>query len=766
MSWLQVGQRVYVIEREARHAEKLHEYSHLSWDSIYNVMTLGRIGSITDISDDWQTVVVRFYLWSRSDEYGIYSESQLMAVDVAWHAQALRPLYKIHFEVGDHAVLEQEDDGQLEVHFVTIRSVISSNGDDQLFCLEAPGKQTLFWSQEDRASDALLPIYTDSTFGCLSQVFREYNDPPVDTSASRLLHGTLSATEGNQMIAAISNWNKSDGGPSHFAMTAQNHFDQLNSVAENGCTPLMCAVIDGNWTATVALLSLGAQRDAADANGNTILHMAAERGHVMILEGLLMFLGSEVNRPNSDGDTPMHLAARGQHAACLDRLLNTNHLHSNIQNASGDSPMHIVCALPESPTKIAMVGRLLANARLNLHLYNEDELTPVHIAISKDYYKTMELIMQSRPQQLNADTGNGFPPLLLAAFYGRRRCTESLIELNADVNRFSKLGRTALHLALETWQGSVDKDMDRLACVQALVQAGCPLNAQDCDGQTALHLLVRELNRLTQTSRECNVGDLPNSVFFTINTCSDLINMNLHDIASRVRPHWQLACLCYLAACGADITLTDRLGVSVLDGCLDERIRDLITDIAEKRPRSCLPMTKATFVEFDPSGVTMCTFNCEDSQADVCFVPCGHRVVCKECARNTPLRRCPLCYQLIAKAISDGVEIQIGSALQKNTTVSEEEQHHILAEEEIERITAAAAKQAKLDAEKEKLHELEELREKLAQLEMETSCTICMDARPSIVFNCGHTACSDCTPLLKSCHICRQPITKKQTLYA
>ncbi|KAK6012108.1 ankyrin repeat protein [Ostertagia ostertagi] len=143
----------------------------------------------------------------------------------------------------------------------------------------------------------------------------------------------------------------------------------------------------------------------------------------------------------------------------------------NIQNVSGDSPMHIVCGLPESPTKIAMVGRLLANARLNLHLYNEDELTPVHIAISKDYYKTMELILQSRPQQLNADTGNGFPPLLLAAFYGRRKCTETLIELNADVNRYSKLGRTALHLALESWHGAVDKDMDRLACVQVSYNA-------------------------------------------------------------------------------------------------------------------------------------------------------------------------------------------------------------------------------------------------------------------------------------------------------
>ncbi|KAK6046688.1 hypothetical protein COOONC_15808 [Cooperia oncophora] len=74
--------------------------------------------------------------------------------------------------------------------------------------------------------------------------------------------------------------------------------------------------------------------------------------------------------------------------------------------------------------------------------------------------------------------------------------------------------------------------MDRLAC--ALVQAGCPLNVQDCDGQTAAHLLMREMNRISSASRDCN---------------------NLHDIASRVRPHWQFASLCFLTARGADLSL-------------------------------------------------------------------------------------------------------------------------------------------------------------------------------------------------------------------
>ncbi|VDP56345.1 unnamed protein product [Heligmosomoides polygyrus] len=66
------------------------------------------------------------------------------------------------------------------------------------------------------------------------------------------------------------------------------------------------------------------------------------------------------------------------------------------------------------------------------------------------------------------------------------------------------------------------------------------------------------------------------------------------------------------------------------------------------------------------------------------------------------------------QAISVRVEVQIGSALSRCVAISEEEKHGILADEEIERHAAAAAKQAKLDAEREKLRELKKLREKQA----------------------------------------------------
>lgn len=66
--------------------------------------------------------------------------------------------------------------------------------------------------------------------------------------------------------------------------------------------------------------------------------------------------------------------------------------------------------------------------------------------------------------------------------------------------------------------------------------------------------------------------------------------------------------------------------------------------------RSCVPMSRTVARSFDTTGVTMCTFNCDDNVADIVFIPCGHRVVCATCAVSTLLRRCPLCYQQIIVA--------------------------------------------------------------------------------------------------------------------
>lgn len=44
-------------------------------------------------------------------------------------------------------------------------------------------------------------------------------------------------------------------------------------------------------------------------------------------------------------------------------------------------------------------------------------------------------------------------------------------------------------------------------------------------------------------------------------------------------------------------------------------------------------------------------------------------------------------------------------------------------------------------------------------------CTICMDRICDIAFTCGHLVCTQCSASLNRCHICRQPITRRITLF-
>jgi len=62
---------------------------------------------------------------------------------------------------------------------------------------------------------------------------------------------------------------------------------------------------------------------------------------------------------------------------------------------------------------------------------------------------------------------------------------------------------------------------------------------------------------------------------------------------------------------------------------------------------------------------------------------------------------------------------------------------------------------------------LEEKMEDLKQ-QMETvrTCVLCIDRDKNIKFNCGHVvACSECAQKINDCPVCRQPITKKETVY-
>lgn len=87
-------------------------------------------------------------------------------------------------------------------------------------------------------------------------------------------------------------------------------------------------------------------------------------------------------------------------------------------------------------------------------------------------------------------------------------------------------------------------------------------------------------------------------------------------------------------------------------------------------------------------------------------------------------------------------------------------------EKEVEREKAKNGYPDKSDREKDKdLERLRYLETRIADLEEANLCSICMERRRNVAFLCGHGACENCAAPLKTCHMCRQTITKKINLY-
>lgn len=85
--------------------------------------------------------------------------------------------------------------------------------------------------------------------------------------------------------------------------------DSVNSLNDEGESPLILATRRSNLMIAELLLAAGAQPDCADADGIAPLHIAANKGDLFLGKALLT-AGSDINRKTSDGQTPLILAAR------------------------------------------------------------------------------------------------------------------------------------------------------------------------------------------------------------------------------------------------------------------------------------------------------------------------------------------------------------------------------------------------------------------------------------------------------------------------
>ena len=215
--------------------------------------------------------------------------------------------------------------------------------------------------------------------------------------------------------------------------------------AAQSATPLTDAAMRGDKAAVAALIKQGVDVGAAQGDGMTALHWAAERGDQELAD-ILIYAGANVSAVTRIGlYTPLHLAAKAGSAGVA-RALVAAGADVNVQaNPSGATPMHMAAS-----TGSAEVINLLADAKADVNARESEwSQTPLIFAASAN-----------RAQAITALLKRGADP--------------NLTSKTIDVAKQSALDRAAVERQRKVIEGFVGKDSNKRptpAQMQAAIEA-------------------------------------------------------------------------------------------------------------------------------------------------------------------------------------------------------------------------------------------------------------------------------------------------------
>ena len=305
---------------------------------------------------------------------------------------------------------------------------------------------------------------------------------------------------------------------------------EINVKDESGQSLLHIAVRQNDEGMTEYLLSMGAQIEAVDLEGNTPLRAAAEANafkaaHVLArhnanifatdADGIAAFqvfsekkqlpilLNSQtVLQKDSHGYSLLHYAAAQLDEHLVSALIAAagDSLSVMINESDGDgrTALEIVYARPEEKSAAAIAAMLVragatplkkdfaafetATIQRNYTMRFAEEQTALHIAAAAGHTGFVQFILeQGCPVDINS-SGNT-TPLQEAVRNGQVGAAAVLLDAGADPNAVAALGNTALHFAVTA------PHRDEL--VVLLLEKKANPAARDDYGETPLHIAVR-----------------------------------------------------------------------------------------------------------------------------------------------------------------------------------------------------------------------------------------------------------------------------------
>jgi len=248
------------------------------------------------------------------------------------------------------------------------------------------------------------------------------------------------------------------------------------------------------FLAGLSLLSLVvcARPQASPSSLNARLFAAVEKGDVASAQSLLRE-GADVNAENRDGWTLMDLAA-GRGDVKMARLLLDSGANVYARNSEDRTALDVAVVAQQAPVVELLLQKGIDRKTLNETLFEAIRGLPVVVVIGpagKNASSSQAVppnpvvtLLIDKGADINARDEEGASPLEDAAAYGQTSSAESLLEKNADIEARDNFGNTPLLAA--SYDNAVATMPDTIDTVNLLLEKGADINARNNDGDTAL----------------------------------------------------------------------------------------------------------------------------------------------------------------------------------------------------------------------------------------------------------------------------------------
>jgi ankyrin repeat protein len=206
------------------------------------------------------------------------------------------------------------------------------------------------------------------------------------------------------------------------------------------------------------LLSVGADVSFKHRDGQTSLHWACYKGHVLVVIKLLEY-GADIEANDIYGRTPLHLACHNGHMTVVNELLSRG-ANTEAKDRCGDTPLHDASRIGH----VATVQALLSGGA-TIRTANNNGYLPIRIAVNRRKSAVAKCLLQH--------------------FYATTRCLP-LHELLKDFTWIGNSDTPPLRVALHRNVLGMD---DVVAILEFLVDRNpALLSARDQDGSLPLHV--------------------------------------------------------------------------------------------------------------------------------------------------------------------------------------------------------------------------------------------------------------------------------------